>query len=96
MSKARTVELDFLGQKLTLKTESDFEIVQEAVAIAQIKLKDAAYRGRSMAPHHTAILALLDVCEEYVRSKRRFTEHRKQVLDRTDRLSRLMDQVAHK
>ena len=91
MSKPQTIELDFLGQKITLKSEGDPEIMKEAVEIAGLRLKDVARRAPGVASHQVALLALLDVAEEYVRSKRRAFDHKKKLERRAQDLINLVD-----
>jgi len=91
MSKPQTLELDFLGQKVILKSEGDPEIVQEAIDVASLRLKDVARRTPGAASHQVALLALLDLAEEYVRSKRRAFDHKKKLEKRAQDLIHLVD-----
>lgn len=91
-NSSNTVQLSFMGQKVVLKSEGDPELIQEAVDLATLRLADAETRIKGVAPHHVALLALLDIAEEYVRSKRRSVEHKRKLEKRTTELMGLLDQ----
>lgn len=85
------IELNFMGQKMVLKSGSDSELIQEAVDLATLKLKDAEKRSPGAAAHQVALLALMDLAEEYVRAKRRASEQKKKIEKRTSELMHLID-----
>ncbi|MCC7442304.1 MAG: cell division protein ZapA [Bdellovibrionales bacterium] len=90
-SAAHTLEV--LGQKLHVRSDSDPEIVGEAVRIAMLKIKDAEKRVPRAAPYQVALVALLDLAEDYARAKRRATEHRRRLDEQvTDALSTLEEE----
>ncbi|HTL10913.1 MAG TPA: cell division protein ZapA [Bdellovibrionota bacterium] len=78
---AYTIEI--LGQKVTVKSGTDPEVVQEALRIAALKTADAQKRLPRSAPYQLALLALLDLAEDYVRSKRRTSDYRKRLDEKT-------------
>jgi cell division protein ZapA (FtsZ GTPase activity inhibitor) len=90
-TKLQTMELDFLGQKVVLKSEGDPEVVREAVEVASLRLKDVARRAPGATPDRVALLALLDLAEEYARAKRRASEHKKKLERRAQDLIQLVD-----
>lgn len=83
---AQTFEIEFLGQKLTLKTGSDPETVQEAVELARDRIQDAQRRTKGAAPHQIALIALLDLSEEYIRARRRTQEYKSEITRRSSAL----------
>lgn len=87
VGKNQTVELEFMGQKLAIKSQgkspSDTELLKEAVAIASLKLKDVENRSKTAVAHQVALLALLEMCEEYLKAKRRAGEMRERVIEKT-------------
>jgi hypothetical protein len=89
--KTTPIELDFLGQRIALKSESDPQIIREAVEIAQLKIQDAARRGRTAPPHQVALLALLDLAEEYARAKKRAGDHRDDLTRKSTQLIEMID-----
>ena len=89
--KSTTVTIELLGQKMTLKTGDKGELVHEAVEVARTKLRDAQLRLKTGAAHQVALIALLDMAEDYIRAKKRVLEQKKLISDRTDRLIDLVD-----
>lgn len=82
----QTVELDFLGHKIPVKTEGDPTLVQEIVDLASLKLSDAKRRTPNASPHQIAVLALLDMTEEYVKARARAAEHRSKLTTQAESL----------
>lgn len=66
------IELDLLGHKMKLKTDGDTDFVNEVLTLARGRLEVIDSRSKGVAAHHLALLALLDLAEEYVSAKRRF------------------------
>lgn len=88
---ASTVELRLLGQKIALKSNEDPQFVREVVDLVSSRIREAEKRMPSAASHHVALLALLDLAEEYVRAKQRAGEHQKQMQDKSSQLLRLIE-----
>jgi cell division protein ZapA (FtsZ GTPase activity inhibitor) len=88
-----SIEVEFFGQKISLKSEGEFEVVQEAVELAKVRVTEASRRGKSAAPHQIALLALLDLCEEYVRARRRTIDYRRELSARAEALQSTLEQV---
>lgn len=73
-------ELRFAGQRIALKTsQKDPEIADEVLSLVSSRLKKAEGRTRASAPHHIALLALLDLAEEYAAAKRRTQDYQNEV-----------------
>lgn len=86
--KNHSVEVRLLGQKVALKSQGDPDRVREVVDLVSERLKEAEARARgTMAPHHVALLAMLDLAEEYVSAKERFGRHQEQVQETSRGLS---------
>lgn len=85
------VEIRLLGQRIALKTAGDPELIQEVLKVVTRRIEDAEKRVKSGIPHHVALLAILDLAEEHVQSKRRMAEHQKQVEDKTRELKSLIE-----
>jgi hypothetical protein len=83
----QSVEINLLGQKIVLKTAGeDPEFVGEVIALVTNRLKDAENRSKSPAPHHVALLALLDLGSEYAHAKKRAGEHRRAIDEKSQEL----------
>lgn len=91
-SRTHAVEARLLGQKLVLKTtEADAALVQEVLDLAKGKLDEASVRSKGAAAHQVALLALLDLAEEYLKAKRRTQEHLARVDDKSSQLLKMIE-----
>lgn len=85
-------EVRLLGQKILLKSsESDPEVISQIVELASSKLNEVESRSKGAAPHQIALLALLDLAEEYVQAKRRTLEFKRQLDDKSNKLLTLVE-----
>lgn len=85
-----SIELSLLGQKILLKSSEDPTLVGEVVELVSRKIRDAEARASNVAPHYIALLALLDLGEQYVRAKHRLEERRKAFDQKTEELLSLV------
>ena len=91
-SKTQSVEIRLAGQKIVLKaSESDPELVREIVELVSVKIKNAEKRGKGTSPHQIALVALLDLAEEYVKAKRRTSAFKREINDRSDHLMKILE-----
>lgn len=91
-TNAQTTEVKLLGQKIVLRTsETDPEVIQEVLQLVSKKISEAEGRGRGAAPHQVALLALLDLAEEYVKAKKRTTEFKNLLEDKSNQLLSLVE-----
>jgi len=80
MLKPTTTEIKLLGQKIVLKSsETDPEVLNQVIQLVTTKLDEAGSRARGAAPHQIALLALLDLAEEYCCAKKRTSDFKQQV-----------------
>lgn len=90
--KTHSTEIQLLGQRIVLRTsESDPELVDETVQLVSVLLRNAELRGKSKVPHQVVLLALLDLAEEYVKSKRRAAGHKRQMTEKSTQLLLLIE-----
>jgi len=87
MANTSQIELNFLGQKICVKSSADKDLVNEVADLVTQKLTEATKRGQGLAAHQVALLALLDITEEYVMAKRRVMEHRIKIDEKSKELS---------
>lgn len=87
----QSIEVTLLGQKIALKTSGDPEVVQQVVELVTSRIKDMEKRSRSIVPHHVALLALLDLAQDYVQAKNKTTDHLRKVDQRTQELLNLVE-----
>ncbi len=83
MAQKTQIEVDLLGEKLLLRASEDPEIVQEVAELVKLRLQESRRRlsQKAEAPsrQNILLLALLDLAEEYVKSKRRSLVHRSRI-----------------
>jgi cell division protein ZapA (FtsZ GTPase activity inhibitor) len=78
------LELQLFGQKIRLKhkaaSSEDPELVERIVKLVQKKVKEAEARAPvAAAPHHVAVIALLDLAAEYLQAKARTEDFKREV-----------------
>ena len=88
---SQIIELNFLDQKIPLRSEGEDDSVQQIVDLAELKIKDAERRANGAAPHKVALLALLDLAEDYVKSKARAADYKKEMFDKSENLIKILD-----
>ena len=92
MKKAHDIRL--LGQKITIKTDvEDPDLVDEVVALVNRKLRYVESRAKIQSPQQVAILALLELAEDYLQAKRKTIDFKHQVGAKTQRLRGLLGLV---
>jgi len=90
--KKHSAEIRLLGQRIAIKSkETDPELVDEVVELVARLIRNAEMRSKSAAAHQVAILALLDLAEEYVQAKRRTVQYKKQVDSRQMELLEMIE-----
>lgn len=87
-----TTEVKLLGQKIILKsTEADPEVIRDVVQLVTMKLDAAENRSKGAVPHQIALLALLDLAEEYVKAKRKTQDLKGQLDGKSGKLLDLIE-----
>ncbi len=82
--KEPAIELRWMGQRIILKASGDTETARAAVRLAARKLREAERPGKSAAaPHHTALLALLELAREHTELRSRMREILGEVIETT-------------
>ncbi|MEK6704635.1 MAG: cell division protein ZapA [Bdellovibrionota bacterium] len=84
--------INFCGQKITFKSsEADPAIVDEIVKLVSAHLKNAELRSKGGVPHQVALLALLDLAEEYVMARHKIEGYQHKLVERCIKLVNLVD-----
>ena len=86
-----TVDVWLLGQRIALKSEGSPELVNEVLDLVSLKIKEVEQRTKIVVPHHVALLALLDLAEEYIQSKHKAAEYIKNLDMKTGELFNLIE-----
>ena len=91
--RSGNAEIRLLGQKIVLKTSSkDVEAVRDVIDLVQTRIGESEKRIKGGgAPHQVALLALLDLAEDYVRSRKLTEEFKIQVEEKSERLLHLIE-----
>jgi hypothetical protein len=94
-AKSGQIELALFGQKIVLKHRAqDPELAAAAAGLVTQKVKDAQSRvGKGSAPHHIAVIALLDLAAEYLQAKSRTEELLRDFDAKSGELKRLIDEA---
>ena len=86
------IEINLLGQKILFKSsDSDPELIQDVVRLVSLKISEAETRVRGAAPYQTALLALLDLAEDYMKAKKRTLEFKKEIGLKSNQLQNLLE-----
>jgi len=71
-SSPTSVEVDILGERLMIRASEDPTVVEEVAELVKLRLQEANRRlSGTPNKNRVLLLALLDLAEEYVKSKRR-------------------------
>jgi cell division protein ZapA (FtsZ GTPase activity inhibitor) len=89
--KSQSIEVGLLGQRISLKTQGDPETVKEVVDLVSSKLREAEKRGKSPAPHHIALIALMELAHEYIQAKKLVAEHHQAMDEKSRELFSLLE-----
>jgi cell division protein ZapA (FtsZ GTPase activity inhibitor) len=89
---ANSNEVNLFGQKLVLKSsDTDPEVIQEVLKMVSTRVSEAEKRGKGAPPHQVALLALLDLAEEYVQARKRTLEYQRQIEEKSSLLINLVE-----
>ncbi len=74
------MEIDILGERLLIRASEDPNLVSEVAELVKLRLQEANRRlSGTSQKNRVLLLALLDLAEEYVKSKRRILSHRSKI-----------------
>jgi len=93
--QSQNIELEFLGSKITLKTDGDNELVDEVVNLVKTRLEDARMRAKGAAPFQVALLGMLDLAEAYVKAKHGLIEERQEISGKSSQLMEIIQGEIH-
>jgi cell division protein ZapA (FtsZ GTPase activity inhibitor) len=87
-----SAEIKLCGQKIVVKSsDSDPELNKEVIELVAERITAAESRFKATkTPHQVVLLALLDLAEEYVRAKRRVSDYRSEIEERSERVASLL------
>ena len=86
-----SIEVQLLGQRVALKSQENPEFVQEVVDLVTLKLQQAERRVKGSAAHQVALLALMDLAEEFLKAKRLVVDHQNKINEKSEELLGLIE-----
>ena len=90
---ARVVQIEIHGQKYPIRTELEPRYVQELAQFVEGRMALAAKASPSSDTVAIAILAALNITDEYFRTRSALTSDSGQIAARTEALERIVDQA---
>jgi len=92
-----SVELDILGERLVVRSAEDQDFVNEVAELVKVRLQESKRRlsKKETVPsrNNVLLLALLDLAEEYVKSKRRSLVHRSKIGTKLVEIRAMLDRA---
>lgn len=92
-----SIELDLLGEKLLVRASEDPDFVNEVAELVKLRLQEAGRRlsQKEARPsrQNVLLLALLELAEEYVKSKRRSLVHRSKIGSKIAEIRTMLDRA---
>ena len=93
MGEPRVVQIELHGQKYPIRTALDPRYVEELARFVESRMAMAAQSSPSSDAVGLAILAALNITDEYFRSRTHHTANSGALAERTEALERLVDQA---
>lgn len=89
MKRAVTVEV--AGQKFTLKTEADEAYVKSLAKLVTEKFDEVKAATRTISTQSLAILAAMNIADELLQTRRRTSELKQRVRDKSKTILELIE-----
>lgn len=86
----QNIQIKFMGQRLAVKSQDDPELVKQVVDLVTLKLNSAESRARGVGPAQVAILAMLELAEDYLKAKQRVEEYQTEIQSKLDAISEVI------
>ena len=88
------VELEVLGHSVKLKSQGDPEFIDEVVDLVDQRLKETEEKTTHLgvAAHQVALLACLDLAEEYLKVKKSVSQFQSKVSEKSSKLKTLLEE----
>ena len=85
------METVLLGQKMVIRSDENPEIVRQTIQIVEAKIALANQRSRPNSPLQAALLALLDLASDYVKTKEKVVGSGKELFQKVQELRILVE-----
>ena len=86
----RSVTVDVMGQRFTLKTDADEAYVRSLARLVSDKIAEAKTGGRTFSTHALAILAAMNIADDLLTLKRRVRDKSVKILSLLDKGDRFL------
>jgi len=93
MAEPKVVQIEVHGQKYPIKTELDPRYVEELAQFVESRMALASRSSPSSDAVGLAILAALNITDEYFRAKSALTDSSGTLTARTEALEKMVDQA---
>ena len=94
MATTQRAEIRFQGQRVFLRSSQlDPEHLEQVLRIVRQRLSDAESKCPTSPPHQVALLALLDLAQEYVQAKKRTLDFKKKLDEKSTRLLKVVEET---
>ena len=90
---AKVVQIEIHGQKYPIRTQLEPRYVQELAEFVEARMALAAKASPSSDTVAIAILAALNITDEFFRTRSELTSDSGQIAARTEALERIVDQA---
>ncbi len=87
----RSVTVDVAGQKLQLRTDADEAYVASLAEYVNEKIGEVKASSRTYSTHVLAVLAALNIADDLFQIRRRESELRRQVREKSQRILELLE-----
>ena len=94
LSEKRTVKLELLGRRFTVRSDDDDEYIQSRVGFVNDKLTEIREATGRIDADSIALLAALDIADALFRERREAKNLRRQVKERSQRLLESIERVS--
>jgi len=90
----RQMEVTMVGQKFKVRSDADENYVQTLAAYVDKKIADISKQTRTVTTRQVALLAAMDIADEYFRAHQKLKTLRQEVRRRSRRLLDILDNSA--
>ena len=87
----KTIEISIMGQKFMVKSDSNDDYVNEVAGFVDSKINEVIQSTKSVASINVAILAAMNIADEYFKFRREKTERFQTVEKKIQDLIELID-----
>lgn len=92
----RALELELFGQRLTVVSDSDPELVKEVVDFVNRRMETIRENAKRVGTDQIALLAALNIAEELFEERKRSSQVRRTVRERSRHLLGRIDEVSRR